>query len=504
MARAPIATGSDWTFDDLERLNDAIARIAHEKFHLDTYPVQLEVISSEQMMDAYASSGMPIGYHHWSFGKRFIATEQHYKRGQMNLAYEIVINSNPCIAYLMEENTLTMQALVIAHAAYGHNSFFKGNYLFRTWTDAASIIDYLIFAKQYIAKCEEQHGTEAVEQTLDSCHALMNFGVDRYRRRSKVKALEDEAFVQDERQRQLQHHVNELWRRLGLPNSPDEKQEEQRFPPEPQENLLYFLEKNAPLLRPWQREVIRIVRKISQYFYPQKQTQVMNEGWACFWHYHLLYALYEEGSITESSMLEFLHIHTNVLAQPGFDHPYYSGINPYSLGFKMMMDIKRICEAPTEEDRQWFPELSGSDWRKSMEFAMQNFKDESFIGQYLSPRMIRDFRLFSVLDDDSRKHLKISSIHNEGGYRKVRNLLSNQYNLSMREPNLQVYNVDHRGDRTLTLRYFRDQRRPLGESTDEVLRHLHLLWGFRVEIETVDEQGQAEITHSCPEEPDVD
>ena len=100
------------------------------------------------MMDAYASVGMPVDYRHWSFGKQFIRTEQSYRRGQMGLAYEIVINSNPCIAYLMEENTMTMQALVIAHAAYGHNSFFKGNYLFRQWTDADAIIDYLVYAQE--------------------------------------------------------------------------------------------------------------------------------------------------------------------------------------------------------------------------------------------------------------------------------------------------------------------------------------------------------------------
>ncbi|MGU3846469.1 SpoVR family protein, partial [Vibrio diabolicus] len=98
--------------------------------------------------------------------------------GQMGLAYEIFINSNPCIAYLMEENTVTMQALVIAHACYGHNSFFKGNYLFQTWTDASSIIDYLLFAKKYLAECEERYGVQEVEKLLDSCHALMNFGVD--------------------------------------------------------------------------------------------------------------------------------------------------------------------------------------------------------------------------------------------------------------------------------------------------------------------------------------
>ena len=143
-------------------------------------------------MDAYASVGMPVIYRHWSYGKQFIATEKNYRRGQMGLAYEIVINSDPCIAYLMEENTMAMQALVIAHAAYGHNSFFKGNYLFRMWTDASSIIDYLVYAQNYIAECEERHGVDAVEDLLDSCHALMNYGVDRYRRPQKLSLAQEQ------------------------------------------------------------------------------------------------------------------------------------------------------------------------------------------------------------------------------------------------------------------------------------------------------------------------
>ena len=493
-----ISTESDWTFDLIDRYNQEIERIAKDVYHLDCYPVQLELISSEQMMDAYASVGMPIGYNHWSFGKQFVITEKNYKRGQMNLAYEIVINSNPCIAYLMEENTLTMQALVIAHAAYGHNSFFKGNYLFKIWTDAEAIIDYLIFAKNYIAECEEKHGIQEVEEILDSCHALMNFGVDRYKRRAG-ETLEDEPHVQSDRELILQHHVNELWRQLNI-HEPQEKENKiKRIPPEPQENILYFLEKNAPLLKPWQREIIRIVRKIAQYFYPQRQTQVMNEGWACFWHYTIMNHMYDEGLINDAAMLEFMHTHTNVIAQPDFDSPYYSGINPYALGFKMMMDIRNICENPTDEDLQWFPDIAHSDWQTTLDFAMRNFKDESFIGQYLSPRLIREFRLFSVLDDDREENLSISAIHDDAGYRAVREKLSAQYNLSNREPNLQVYNVDHQGDRTLTLRYYKDRNRPLSDTTNEVIKHLHRLWGFRVEIESVESDGDTRITHRCPQ-----
>ncbi len=180
MTHRLISDSSEWSFPLLERYDDEIGAIAAD-FRLDTYPNQLEIITAEQMMDAYSSVGMPLGYKHWSYGKHFVSVEQNYKRGQMGLAYEIVINADPCIAYLMEENTMTMQALVIAHASYGHNSFFKGNYLFRTWTSADAIIDYLLFAKNYIAECEEKYGLETVELFLDSCHALMNYGVDRYK-----------------------------------------------------------------------------------------------------------------------------------------------------------------------------------------------------------------------------------------------------------------------------------------------------------------------------------
>ena len=179
--RQPISTCSDWTFELIEQYDREIGRIAAE-FGLDTYRNQIEVIRSDQMLDAYASIGMPLGYSHWSFGKHFVESERNYAKGYMALAYEIVINSNPCIAYLMEENTMMMQALVIAHACYGHNSFFKGNYLFRQWTNADAIVDYMVFARDYVTECERRHGERAVEQVLDACHALMNYGVDSCRR----------------------------------------------------------------------------------------------------------------------------------------------------------------------------------------------------------------------------------------------------------------------------------------------------------------------------------
>lgn len=494
-AKKPLSDGPDWSFELLEQYHVEIKRIA-DSFRLDTYPNQIEVITAEQMMDAYSSVGMPLGYSHWSYGKKFIQTEQNYKRGQMGLAYEIVINSDPCIAYLMEENTMTMQALVIAHACYGHNSFFKGNYLFKAWTDASSIIDYLLFAKNYIAKCEERYGIDTVEDLIDSCHALMNYGVDRYKRPQKISLFEEQK-RQEEREHYLQSQVNELWR--TIPKSEEEQtKKEKRFPKEPQENILYFIEKNAPLLKPWQREVVRIVRKVSQYFYPQKQTQVMNEGWATFWHYTILNTMYDEGLVSEKFILEFLHSHTNVVYQPPYNSQFYSGINPYALGFNMFVDIRRICENPTKEDLEWFPEFANSNWLDTVHFAMANFKDESFIAQFLSPRLIREFRLFSILDDDKKTHLEISAIHNKEGYIKVREMLSAQYNLSNLEPNIQVYSVDTHGDRSLTLRYVPQDRIPLADGFDEVLKHLHRLWGFEVKLEHLNEHNAVSKTSYCP------
>ncbi len=496
-ADEPLPAPSDWSFELIEQYH-AVIRSTAERFGLDTYPNQLEIITAEQMMDAYASVGMPVNYRHWSYGKEFISTEKNYKRGHMGLAYEIVINSNPCISYLMEENTMAMQALVIAHAAYGHNSFFKGNYLFRMWTDAASIIDYLVYAKNYVAGCEERHGVDAVEELLDSCHALMSHGVDRYRRPSKLSLAQEQARSKD-REAYAQQQINDLWRTLPRrAEKASEEKEARRFPEEPQENLLYFIEKNAPLLEPWQREIVRIVRKVAQYFYPQRQTQVMNEGWATFWHHKLLNTLYDDGHMSDGMMIEWLKSHTNVVYQPPVGHPHYSGLNPYALGFAMYTDIKRICEAPTDEDRAWFPAIAGSDWLETLDHAMRNFKDESFVGQYLSPKLMRDFRLFSIVDDEQESELEVAAIHDESGYRAVREALSHQYDLGSREPNIQVWSVNLRGDRSLTLRHTQHNDRPLHDTAQEVLKHVARLWGFGVHLDSVNSRGETTKRWAVP------
>jgi len=489
--------GPDWTFELIEAYEREIGNTAAE-FGLDTYPNQIEVITSEQMLDAYASVGLPIGYPHWSFGKEFIRNEQAYRKGAQGLAYEIVINSNPCIAYLMEENSMMMQALVVAHASYGHNSFFKGNYLFRQWTAADAILDYLVFARRYVMECEERHGIGAVEEILDSCHALMSYGVDRYRRPQPLSAREEEARMA-ERNDYIQRQFNDLWRTVPAAGSARAGASGRSvFPAEPEENILYFIEKHSPRLAPWQRELVRIVRKVSQYFYPQGLTRVMNEGWATFWHYTLLNRMYDKGQLEDGFMIEFLQVHTNVVTQRGFDERGYGGINPYALGFAMMRDIRRICEAPTDEDRHWFPDIAGGDWLKVLDFAMRNFKDESFIAQYLSPKLIREFRLFAVADHASKSWLEIDSIHNEEGYRRVRRLLAQHYNRDVSLPDIQVVRYERDTDRSLVLRHLMHRERPLvSADATEVMKHLARLWGFTVRLEAIDEHGKLDHYREC-------
>ncbi len=484
----PISTGAEWTFDLIARYDEAIAEIAVGEFGLDCYPNQIEVISSAQMLDAYASTGLPLGYPHWSFGKSYITHEHMYRRGARGLAYEIVINSNPCIAYLMEENPMPLQALVIAHASYGHNSFFKGNYLFRQWTQADAIIDYMVFARRYVMDCEERHGAEAVEEILDACHALMDHGVSRYPHPRPLTPEAERARLRERRDHAWRHH-DEIWRTLPKRAPREAAPDDPARNDEPQENLLYFIEKNSPKLEPWQRELVRIVRRVAQYFYPQGLTKVMNEGWATFWHYTILNRLYDKGLVDDGFMFEFLGAHTNVIAQPGYDEPGYSGCNPYTLGFAMFSDIRRICERPTDEDREWFPDIAGADWRQVLDFAMRNYKDESFIAQFLSPRLIREFRLFAIADHHGEPTLEVDSIHNEAGYRRVRKLLAAHYDRDARLPDIQVVRYERDGDRSLTLHHTQYRGRPLNEDTTRVLSHLQRLWGFTVRMETVDADG---------------
>ncbi|HEX9463560.1 MAG TPA: SpoVR family protein [Alphaproteobacteria bacterium] len=488
---APLFTGSDWDYEKLLTTYGAIEEIAFGELGLDIYANQIEVITAEQMLDAYSSVGMPLMYKHWSFGKHFARDEVLYRKGLRGLAYEIVINSNPCISYVMEENSMALQTLVMAHAAFGHNHFFKNNHLFQQWTDADSILNYLEFAKNYIAKCEEKHGFAAVEKVLDAAHALMNQGVNKYPKKRKLD-LSRELTRQREREQYEELIYNDLWRTVpkaaGSTTQSDDVAERKRRLRLPEENLLYFLEKTAPKLQPWQRELLRIVRNIAQYFYPQRQTKVMNEGCATFVHYHIVNRLYDTGRLAEGAMLEILDSHTAVVRQPEFDDPAYGGINPYTLGFGMMQDIVRIATEPTDEDRSWFPDMAGNrDPYGTLRHIWANYRDESFILQCLSPHLIRKMKLFTVRNDAEAPDMEVTDIHDESGYKEVRRALARSYDVAELEPDIQVVDVDLSGDRRLILQHRVRNGVTLDKAdTKRVLRYVASLWGYPVRLVEID------------------
>lgn len=483
--------GSEWTFSAIETVLAHCEEIGRTELGVSLLPNRVEIITADQMLEAYTSNGMPIHYHHWSHGKSYLQQKQAYQGGMMGLAYEIVINTKPCIAYCMEANSMAMQALVLAHASVGHNAFFNMNYLFKHWTDPDAVVDYLIFARNYIRQCEERYGIDEVEEMLDSAHAIRHMSFDRRKRQSTLTE-------EQERQRQmklLETLEKEHTEFDDLIPFRGEKETEEKAKDgtlkEPEENLLYFIEKHAPNLKTWQREVLRIVRTIQQYFYPQMQTQVMNEGWATFSHHYILNRLYDQGKIDEGTLLECMTSHTNVIYQ----QPMSPNFNPYALGFAMFKDIKRMCEEPTPEDRKWFPDLVGKPWKEEMLFAMKNFRDESFIQQYLSPKLMRDFRMFAMTDDAEQDHFLVNLIHNDDGYTKIRNQLAEQYKLENKIPNLMITKADMKNDRTLFVEHRTKKGVLLKDQTArEVMEHLCYLWGYKVVLQTMDETGK--LLHS--------
>ena len=314
-AKKPLNQGPAWIFQDIQDYMDVFSEIAEVEWGLETTTNQIEIICSEQMIDAYATTGLPVGIAHWRYGKMFENIYESYKSGASHLAYEMIINSSPAISYFLEENNMVTQALVAAHAAIGHNSLFHNNYLFKQWTQPDAIVDYCIFARDYVTKCEEKYGWERVEKILDAAYALEHHGVDKYKRPPKL-SVQEEKDQQERRISERQKDVTWLWN--VLPGEKPKSTNNDVFPKEPEENLLYFLEKYSSVLDEWEREIIRIVRKFAQYFYPQMHSKVINEGWASYIHHKFIYRLWELGYVTDGFMQSFFNLHTAVVAQ--FDY----------------------------------------------------------------------------------------------------------------------------------------------------------------------------------------
>ena len=202
--------------------------------------------------------------------------------------------------------------------------------------------------------------------------------------------------------------------------------------------------------------------------------------------------LYDLGKITEGAMLEFLASHTSVVFQPDFDDQRYSGINPYSLGFEMMCDIERVTTNPTEEDCLAVPDIAGcGDPMGVLRDAWANFRDDSFVAQFLTPHLMRKLKLFKLENHAGQPHYRIDAIHDERGYDLVRRALASHYDPGLRDPNIQVTGATLESDRRLTLTHSMHRDVPLAEDEAQaVLGYVADLWGFAVELRGVNAAGE--------------
>lgn len=486
MADLYITSRTDWTPEIIEKVYYECEKIAVEELELDFYPNQIEIISAEQMLDAYASIGLPVNYNHWSFGKEFLKNAKAYEKGHMGLAYEIVINSCPTISYLMEENSALMQTMVIAHAAFGHNAVFKNNEFFKQWTNAGSIIDYMIFARDYVRMCEQRYGEQEVERVLDAAHSIALHSIDKFKRKHRPRLTEEQRLQKlIEEEERKRREIDYITRKTSMDVQALDNRESEPF--EEEENLAYFIMKRAPALENWKRELLRIVYKINQYFYPQSQTKVLNEGFATFTHYYIMNRLEEKGIISPDAYLAFINFHVGVINQREYNQRGYSGFNPYALGFAILQDVKRICEKPTDEDREWMPHLIGRRWQDAVKEAAFEFRDDGFIMQYLSPKVIRDLRLFSVRiqqGKDEEPEAVVTEIHDEVGFKNIRQYLAQSYERINYVPQISVVGADLDDTRTLKLKYTPYKGRKLNEEdAAAVTDYISELWGYTVELE---------------------
>jgi spore cortex formation protein SpoVR/YcgB (stage V sporulation) len=378
-------TGNEWDVPLIKNVWDRIQTINEEKYGFEYTDSQMEVVTYDQMLYLYSTNGLPVMYPHWSFGAHHTQFINDYKNKKSGLALEMIINTEPPIAYLMENNSAAAQTMVLAHASVGHAAFFKNNYLFKQWTRPSSIIAYLNFAKEYISEMSTIHGQKHVERILDSCHALENYGVFHYKRPPATKKKVDE---------KIQYYYDnrdQYWYGQYLDTYDEIKywyETEGQFP---QENFLYFIEKNSMVLKKWEKEIVRIVYTIRQYFYPQIQTKIANEGFATWCGYEICKDLYEQGYITDSAYLEILELHTAVIMQPDYNYggQGFTQLNPYKIGYEIFKDIQNRYD----------------DHLDKIKDVVANYRDDSFVRQYLTKDIIDNLDLFAFELDTTKSEM---------------------------------------------------------------------------------------------------
>lgn len=443
----------EYTIEQLKDWDSKIIKIV-EAVGLDCYPQEYEICSYEDMLCFEAYVGMPSHYPHWSYGKTYERKKMFYKYNLEGLPYEMVINSDPCIAYLMRDNTLLLQILTMAHV-YGHNDFFKNNRLFEEGTKAASTFEmFKLHAdriRNYIS--DPTIGYERVERILDAAHAI-RFNTNRV---IGCKQLS----TKEKKKRLLDKYYNEAKPSGILDEKKEVKYPElDRIPLEPTEDIMSFLIEYGEL-EEWEKDLLEIVRDETLYFIPQIETKIMNEGWASYWHYNILKKL----DLPQGLHMEFLNRHNQVI------RPFLGSINPYYVGFKILEDIEKRYG------------------RDKMFEVRKIERDQSFIRKYLTEDLCREMNLFQY--GKKRRDYIIEEVSDREGWKKIRDTLANMVGING-IPCIKVENV-HKELKTLTLVHDYDGRELEQNYAYETIRYICSLWGNKVVLKTKIEGKERKI-----------
>ena len=436
---------SSWSFDDLDRYDSRICKIAADH-GLDWFPIVYETCDYYEMIGNMSYHGMPSHYAHWSFGKSFERTHQMYNLGAEGLPYELIINSDPSIAYLMRENPLYLQVLIMAHCV-GHSDFFKNNREFAD-TDPGRIVSKFRNARKRIQGYIEDPtiGIEKVEKVLDSAHAIQ-FQTNRH---------SNTYFTQEEKERRLLKN----WQIDSRSDDTIPHPTFDKLPAWPEYDLLGFIIEQNNKLEDWECDVLEIVRDESQYFLPQMKTKIMNEGWASTWHYKICHELELSGGMH----IPFIKSHNQVI------RPHTGAINPYHVGFVMFKDI---------EERFGIEECF---------IARETCNDESFLRTYLTRELCEKLELFEFVDRD--EFYLISEVSDEEGWKNIRTSLIKQTGAN-NIPIIYVEDVEEGG--VLILHHEHDGRDIDMSYAEKVISHIQALWKNPVRLITTIEDEPFEI-----------
>jgi stage V sporulation protein R len=453
---------ASWTIADLEYW-DARIREKVDEFGLTCYPQEFELCDHTQMLGLMAYSGMPARYPHWSWGKAFERQKTLYDHGVAGLPYEMVINSDPCLAYLMRQNSLALQILTIAHV-YGHNDFFARNFTFghlRADLVVDSFKNHARRARAYAA--DPSIGQAKVEALLDAAHALSLNAP----RNPAIRRLNPN----EQREAALAAAAPPADPFRTVHRRPDYREPDlHRNPLEPEEDLLLFIRDHAPRLSEWQKDLITVVRDEAQYFVPQIETKIMNEGWATYWHRTILNSL----ELPADLQIEFLVRHNQVV------RPIPGDINPYHLGLRIWDDVVRRYDEPTPEeiDACGPPDRSG---REAIFEVREVDRDASFLRRFLTQPLMREMDMVELQPADGA--MTVTKVADEEDWRAVKQTLLASVGMGG-VPVIRVVDADHGGDRSLLLRHEFDGRELQMDYAEKTLRFVHQLWASDVVLET--------------------